>query len=128
MMIEKRKSQNKSCKNFIKTSSWLWRKNSQYALYYYYKTFTLLPISGFVLFFREINFTKIFMKLISRKNSYIYLLLRWYCRYKWSNMAPYSSWILCISLICSATFSMPARASVKWFCSSLGLGAEKINK
>ena len=59
-----------------------------------------------------------------QNENHFYLLLLWYCRYKWSNIAPYSSWILCISLICSATFSIPERASVKWFCSSLGLGAK----
>lgn len=36
----------------------------------------------------------------------------WCCRNKWSNIAPYSSCIRCISFICSATFSMPLSASV----------------
>lgn len=36
----------------------------------------------------------------------------WCCRNKWSKIAPYSSWIRCISLMCSATFSMPFSASV----------------
>ena len=28
----------------------------------------------------------------------------WCCLKRWSNMAPYSSWIRCISFMCSATF------------------------
>lgn len=35
----------------------------------------------------------------------------WCWRNKWSNIAPYSSWMRCISLICSATFSIPFKAS-----------------
>lgn len=35
----------------------------------------------------------------------------WCCLNKWSKIAPYSSWILCISFMCSATFSIPFKAS-----------------
>lgn len=35
----------------------------------------------------------------------------WCCLNKWSKIAPYSSWIRCISFICSATFSIPFKAS-----------------
>ena len=37
----------------------------------------------------------------------------WCCRNKWSKMAPYSSWIRCISFMCSATFSIPFKASAQ---------------
>lgn len=37
----------------------------------------------------------------------------WCCLNRWSKIAPYSSWILCISFMCSATFSIPLRASEK---------------
>uniref|UniRef100_A0A2M4CZX9 Putative secreted protein n=1 Tax=Anopheles darlingi TaxID=43151 RepID=A0A2M4CZX9_ANODA len=33
-------------------------------------------------------------------------------------MAPYSSWMRCISLMCSATFSMPLSASTRCRCSA----------
>ena len=46
------------------------------------------------------------------------LLDFWCCLNKWSNIAPYSSCIRCISLMCSATFSIPIRASIKCWCSS----------
>lgn len=46
------------------------------------------------------------------------LLDFWCCLNKWSKIAPYSSWIRCISLMCSATFSMPISASIKCWCSS----------
>ena len=53
------------------------------------------------------------------------LLDFWCCLNKWSKIAPYSSWILCISLMCSATFSIPIRASIKCWCSS-ELGSVKF--
>lgn len=37
----------------------------------------------------------------------------WCWRKRWSNIAPYSSWIRCISLMCSATFSITFSASVE---------------
>ena len=46
------------------------------------------------------------------------LLAFWCCLNKWSKIAPYSSWILCISLMCSATFSLSLSS---WLSLSLSL-------